>query len=199
MKNLVIGAVSLLALTIANACGWNTEQKTGFLIPALSVMAQGDITVDIADSKCQQYAGKHDEIPPGEYLAWLSTSSESAADRIFSQAANDGVPIKNVAGDVIAANKRQLLDGNIGNLFLDYDGTSPDTQEESYVWTGTKTDGTLGTSNCEDWTSAKEIFGVAGVAIWHTNTWTDFNQLYCYESFGLYCISADTYTPRDTL
>ena len=186
MKNVVTVAVCLLALTIANAC----EQKTGFLIP--EPFTQGDITVNGADSACQSFAESSASIPPGTYRAWLSTASQSAADRIFSVAANDLVPIKNVAGQVIATNKGQLLDGAINNLFLDSSGDV----SQGFVWTGTKEDGTADSRNCKAWGSPSSYdIGIAGLADSNNATWTDYAMPSCDNEFGLYCISIDTYTP----
>ena len=186
MKNVVTVAVCLLALTIANAC----EQKTGFLIP--EPFTQGDITVNGADSACQSFSESSASIPPGTYRAWLSTASQSAADRIFSEAANDWVPIKNVAGEVIAANKGRLLDGTIDNLFLDPSGLPSD----GFVWTGTQIDGTVGRHDCKAWGSSSSYdYGIAGVAGYHNGSWTDYNYPGCNNEMRLYCISIDTYTP----
>jgi hypothetical protein len=186
MNKVLVLAVSLLALTIANAC----EQKTGFLTP--EPLARGNVTLVGADSACQNYADSSASIPPGTYRAWLSTSSQSAADRIFSEAANDRVPIKNVAGEVIAANKARLLDGTIDNLFLDPSGLPSD----DFVWTGTQIDGTVGRYDCKAWGSSSSYdYGTAGVAEYHNGSWTDYNYPGCDNELRLYCISIDTYTP----
>jgi hypothetical protein len=186
MKNLVIVTVGLLALTIGNAC----EQKTGFLIPA--PFTQGNVGLIGADSACQNFADSSASIPPGTYRAWLSTLSQSAAGRIFSVAANDRVPIKNVAGQVIAANKGQLLDGAIDNLFLDPSGVESD----GFVWTGTKDDGTADGRDCKAWGSPLSYDnGIAGGASYRNASWTDYAIPSCDNEFGLYCISIDTYTP----
>lgn len=102
---------------------WNGDLKTaGMGIDGLSG----------ADNLCQAAANRSGLIPPGIYIAWLSTPATDARDRLpanaFGYVLPDGVTI-------VADNKADLLDGSLDNSIdqTEFGATIGST----HVWTGT--------------------------------------------------------------
>ncbi len=122
-----------------------------------------------ADAKCNQLAGAAGL--PGTYVAWLSTSTVDAKDRIF-----DG-PYYNVARQKIANDIADLTKGSIGAAVL-YSETG--TQILDSVHTGTLSNGKVaGTYTCEDWTTdSAGVTGFArqGLSYFATSRWTDYDE-----------------------
>lgn len=122
-----------------------------------------------ADDKCQQLAAGASPPLPGDYLAWLSDSSESPSTRFRCTAAacsSEGYRL--VDGSTVVADDWADLTtcsgtgpGGAGTtdcinhaIELTENGVRIDHQENA--WTHTKTDGTAGgTANghCRDWSS----------------------------------------------
>lgn len=83
----------------------------------------------------------------GPWVAWLSTSTTNAVDRLASYS---GPFAHAVTGLTIAENLEDLTDGKLCN------GIQRDEFGASWVhfaWTGSLSDGTLGAGTCGDWTS----------------------------------------------
>lgn len=101
-----------------------------------------------ADQKCQERATAAGLANPSSYRAIISTSTQSAYDRLVING-----PIYNTLGALVAANKADFWDSQwsaddlmrkteSGNNFLDY------------VWTGIDGgNGGIASNNCSNWTS----------------------------------------------
>jgi len=146
--------------------------------------------LDGADNLCQEAADSDGAIvPPGEYVALLSTSFVDARDRLTPNTSGYVLPDGSTK---IAANRDDLFDGAILN---------PINQDELgaltlriLVWTGSQVSGEFGGTEltdfetCLDWTSPSiEFLGAAGVS-----TLSDFNWIFngnghCHNPGRLYC------------
>lgn len=116
--------------------------------------------LDGADNLCQEAAEAVGAIvPAGEYVAFLSTSTVAARDRLSPN--NLGYVLAN-GTTVIATSKVDLLDGSILDpILLDETGInitptpSPSGASPGNVWTGSTASGNLfdAQSTCSNWTS----------------------------------------------
>ena len=67
----------------------------------------------------------------------------------------------------------------------------PNCAEEA-VWTGTNADGTLGISNCEDWTATMDNAGLTGQLGATDEAWTQGPcQVACEAVLHIYCFEID--------
>ena len=117
----------------------------------------------------------------GSWVAWLSTDTEDAKDRIPDSEYRllDGTVIANDIGD--------LTDGDIDNP-INLDEFEIDASG-SDVWTGTLEDGTLGSASCNDWTGG--VVGVAGDTDPTGPEWTEQPfQILCNNALRLFCFAA---------
>ena len=116
---------------------------------------------------------------PGSYVAWLSTDTIDAKDRIPDwqyALSGDGNP-------VISKDKADLLDGVLLRLFnTDADGKYYAGQ----VWTGTKADGTKNKATCNNWSSTTTK-GSAGTTESVAAEWTESLVSSCQSAFRFYC------------
>jgi len=105
--------------------------------------------LEAADCICAEHATLWGGLS-GTYRAWLSDSSQSAADRL----AHATVPYVNRRGEEIAASWEGLLTVPCTGL-LDYDEAGTPAASIGLVWTGSESSGALGdpAQTCEDWTS----------------------------------------------
>jgi hypothetical protein len=149
-----------------------------------------------ADDICAQRAGEAGL--EGEYMAWLSTSSANARDRIPTTAAGwirtDGLPF--------AASVVSLVQGEIFYPpRVDEKGDDLGTGDV-WVFTGTDGDGThyaSGTyTSCSDWTvvDAGELFR-SGVPSAGSLLWTAGNGTGCGIQGRLYCLGVDNAISRE--
>jgi hypothetical protein len=119
---------------------------------------------------------------PGHYVAWLSTSTANAVDRLGNAngwVRTDGQPFANLRSDLVA-----------GKVFyppvLGEDGSNLDL---SVAATGTDGDGTvLPAQTCVDWTQPGGAQAGTGAPGFGSHAWTAefFNQP-CSGPFSLYC------------
>ncbi|HRS54072.1 MAG TPA: DUF1554 domain-containing protein [Bacteroidales bacterium] len=137
-----------------------------------------------ADNICQNAA--NNASLPGNFVAWLSTSSVNAKDRI-----GNAVYIR-TDNALIAYGKADLLDGSIMNN-INKDASGNDVGDWP-VWTGTSVNGTVITNkHCNNWTSSSSSYdGWIGNRGSTSSTWTDYMGASgwsgCNTSFGaLYC------------
>jgi len=169
--------VSQACVPVAGAGGDLCSEDTNCTIDSLLVFVSTATTngaigsLANADTICNE----DPQAQSGTYKAWLSTSTPlvNAKDRIV-----DGVYV-NIFGDVIANNINDLLDGSLNNSI--HPGLSPNA-----IWTGTLSDGTAHTVNCNNWQS----FGTNGRFGFATSTfssWTSGNQQACSIFQKLYC------------
>ncbi len=136
-------------------------------------------TLSVADDACQtaaQAAGL-----PGTYVAWLSTTTEPAIDRIAASRGwvrADGLPFVDLPSDITA---NRLL----STLEVLADGTRSTSTKA--VATGTRTNGTVG-MNCADFTSTAGLID-HGIPRTASSEWTyiGYSWSMCGELQRLYC------------
>ena len=135
----------------------------------------GDAGVAAVDAMCQAEASA--AALPGTYLAWLSTSTVNAKDRLGS----DG-PWFNTRGQRIARSLDDLTDGVLENP-ITYDaagGGPPSPPYNLWPYTGTQADGTAAAGmTCGDWTVTTGGVGLTGYADRTSDQWTNFNDRGC--------------------
>jgi hypothetical protein len=158
----------------------------------LKTAGHGSNGLNGADNLCQQAADSDGSIvPPGEYVAWLSSSTSNARDRL-APLVDDGYILPDRT-TIIAANKSDLLAGSMLN---------PINQDENgavlsgdHAWTGTTFDGTSLTDvstaeTCNDWSTPSELNGVIGI---YGDTglkemqWNEVGTLPCDNPLHIYC------------
>lgn len=134
----------------------------------------GDAGIAAADAMCQAEASAAGL--PGTFLAWLSTSTLNAKDRLGS----DG-PWFNTQRQRIAATLDDLTDGTLENP-ITYDAAGDEPASPPYnLWpyTGTQADGTAAAGmTCGDWTMVTGE-GVSGYADRTSAQWTNFGTPGC--------------------
>ena len=120
----------------------------------------------------------------GTWVAWLSTSTVAAIDRITG----DG-PWYLVDGTTLVfPNKAAILTGPLVPIDRDEHGAQPPGAEN--VWTGTAADGTaIAGQSCLDWTSnSSSAIGSMGLRSATTAAWTEYNAVLCSNHLNrLYC------------
>ena len=158
----------------------------------LKTAGHGSNGLDGADKLCQEIADSDGSIvPPGEYIAWLSTSTENAPERLTSLV-DDGYVLPDRT-TIIATSKSDLLGGKILNP-IDQDEKGA-TLSSNYAWTGTYFDGANFTDvstvdTCNDWTASSGLNGVRGI---HGDTrlkemhWNEEGTLPCDNQLHIYC------------
>jgi len=137
-----------------------------------------------ADQRCRSLAAKGGLLRPETFLAWLSTPTMSAADRLLHSRGR----YKLVNGLVIAQDWASLTSGSLLNtITVDENSQSQDTR----VWTGTLADGqpAVGSEFCGDWDddSGLLLFGGAGRSLAADSGWSFFAQGGCDSQYRLYC------------
>jgi hypothetical protein len=132
-----------------------------------------------ADAKCNTAAQAASL--PGTFIAWLSDSHTDAIQRV-----QDVGPWSLVVGPVVFNNKASLTTGPIAPPGQDEHGHPLLTR----VWTGTAGGGVMGTSICNDWTSAAgSDFGIAGDSTSTSSSWTSSNgRPSCADTYPIYCL-----------
>lgn len=127
-------------------------------------------------------------VPPGPYVAWLSTTLVDARDRL---PANTVGYVLADGTTVVATSKADLLDGTLLSP-IDQTETGAPPQLPS-VWTASLFDGrrNLGSGTCLNWTSGTEEFAALGDSRFTGPFWTDVEtigncsavvfRLYCFE------------------
>ncbi len=159
----------------------------------LKAAGHGSNGLNGADNLCQQAADSDGSIvPPGEYVAWLSTSTGNARDRL-APLIDDGYVLPDRT-TIIAVNKSDLLSGSMLNpINQDEKGTALSSDN---AWTGTHFDGTSFTGvstaeTCNDWTTPSGLNGVSGI---YGDTrlkemrWNEEGTLPCDNMAHIYCL-----------
>lgn len=142
--------------------------------------SDGESGLLAGDSICNLIA--HDDAHlEGTFVAWLSSSTTDAKDRITS----DG-PWVRMDGVVVAENKAQLISGTLN---------APINQDEfenyldtSEVWTGTYENGVKIVDTCNDWTDGSDTlnsWGGRNTAI--NDAWTQAAFSSCDQIKHIYC------------
>ena len=116
----------------------------------------------------------------GTWIAWLSSSSSDAKDRIV----ND--KYVRLDGSLVANNKADLIDGTISNqIEINENGVVVDPADP-YSWTGTDSQGLRMSNTCSVWTSG--VNGQIGYNSVIDGRWTDIGTRSCGNSGQhLYC------------
>ncbi len=142
---------------------------------ATSTAYDGDFgSILEANDLCQQHA---DSVSlSGTWNAWLSNDSHDARDLI-----NDAFYVR-VDGLPIATNRDDLIDGTIENPIDLDENLGP---VATSIWTGTKFDGTVGSTHCNDWQGGGS--GRVGSSSDIDNKWTEDGARGCGSSRPIYC------------
>lgn len=148
--------------------------------------ASGEVGLEAGDAICRTAAEAGHLPDPGSFVAWLSSSSTDARDRLTTAG-----PWKRLDAYTVANNLADLTDGSLDttihmNELGQYVNGTPD------IATGTLGDGTASGLDCLGWTSGDgsedETVGrpnFAGVP-----TWTEFQlNSSCNNTRRLYCFS----------
>jgi hypothetical protein len=119
---------------------------------------------------------------PGTWKAIISDSTEDAASRV-----NIGGPVRNVMGDLLAADAAELWGGALQNQ-VSY--TQHGDPTGNTAWTGSRADGTADGFACDDWNPASsQSRGIGGHANATDSSWLYGAWQFCTAwTMGLYCI-----------
>ncbi len=146
-----------------------------------------------ADSICQQRALQGGLYGASSFVAWLSTDTVDARDRIV-----DAYYLR-VDGMTVATSLADLTDGSIAapidrNEFLLLNSFATD-----HVWTGTAADGTAnGIFNCDNWTGTVSNAGFGKTS--RTDTfWTGIGGPECADQYPLYCFGGQLVSSDPTV
>ena len=169
------------------------EPKTIFVT---SSVHNGDLGgLPGADQICQDLAdgvGVVSIVPPGDYVALLSTNDVNAAERITPSVG----PYIRPDGVYVSANAAALFmtappidNPLISSVFIDESGQ--EAGGTAYVWTGTRSFGgsTASARHCSSWTDGSVGgFGLAGLNDVRDGGWLDTVPVDCVVSFRIYCV-----------
>ncbi len=150
--------------------------------------ANGQSGVAAGDQICRTLATSAGLPAPESFVAWLSTSSVGAADRVTANG-----PFRRVDAYAIANSKADLVDGTIQNSLHVHEDGSYLIDPPFGATTGTLSDGTAG-QTCADWTSAasasaRTVGFPAGARL---PDWTEWSTFGCNTASRLYCVSNRT-------
>lgn len=171
-----------------NRCGERElclDGKCGALAFITSTAYNGDFNFDAgdADSYCNWHA-LIGEIP-GRYAAWISTSTQSVAERGFLQA-----PYYLLDGTPVADGFSQLLQGGLRHpIDMTESRESPPLAQ---AWTATAPDGSYTGNSCGDWFSSGGV-GTVGYSDTTTSEWTAGGTEDCGQEASFYCLQVDRY------
>lgn len=128
-----------------------------------------------ADAKCQEAADAAKL--PGEFVAWISTTTTNAVDRLAAKGARgwirpDGLPVADTIGDAASATDMLFK----GRVYYPPRVTELGNVTSSYAWTSTDEAGALVATgdSCNNYTSAGSAnYGRLGAAFGGSTLWTD--------------------------
>ena len=137
-----------------------------------------------ADQRCRSLAAKAELMRFETFRAWLSTPTESAADRLLHSRGR----YKLVNGLVVANDWDALTSGMLQNpILVDEHSQTQDLP----VWTGTLANGqpALGSEFCGDWGDNSGLkFGGVGLSSSTDTMWSFYEQAPCGAEIPIYCI-----------
>ena len=142
-----------------------------------------------ADQKCQ--AAAESAGLPGDYMAWVSSSEGSPAERFLKSA----VPYRQLDGTEIASNWNDLIDGTLKSGILLTEKMGAPTKgtamscmlDVAFAWSGTQETGVgLADGDCNDWSDGAG-YGFAGWVGLTDNGWTIACMADCIDEAALYC------------
>jgi cysteine-rich repeat protein len=138
-----------------------------------------------ADQRCRNLAAKAGLARPLTFMAWLSTSTMSVADRMLHSRGRYVL----VNGLVVAQDWDALTSGALEHPIA---VTEHSETREDLVWTGTLPDGqpSLGSEFCGDWDdpSAFNEDGGSGYSLATDAWWSFFDHNDCASELPLYCV-----------
>jgi len=141
-----------------------------------------------ADNICRNDAVAAGLANAPSFVAWLSTSAVSAANRLIILAAS---PYYRTDGVMVASSGTQLVSGSLQNpINVQANGL---TVTPGSVWTATLSNGTPACTDdscdCSAWTSSSAAqSGTAGSSGSTGSTWTNSTPLTCNNSARVYCM-----------
>jgi hypothetical protein len=149
------------------------------VIFATSTTHSGDFNgLGGADERCSNRAASAGL--DGTFKAWLSSSAESAIDRM----AHAEVPYRRTDGTKVADDWNDLIDGDLAApIELDENGD----QVFGDVWTGTLASGEAAGATCSGFDSSASS-GVCGSSNSAGAAWTDNIEPPCTAGLRLYCV-----------
>jgi len=189
---------------VDNNCDGTVDENTKYVFAA-DASYHGNLGgLAGADAKCQAEADNASTPLPGQYFAYLSTSTVDARDRA-SYENEEEIQWRRLDGTLLANCWSCFYDDgflNHGNLpNMDENGTLIDGSSfsEQLVWTATVDGGTLASDNnvtCNDWTSSSNSqqatlgYADGGAFRSEVGKWQQSNSLYeCSGGFmRLYCV-----------
>jgi hypothetical protein len=149
--------------------------------------AGGATGLAAGDAICRTLATEADLPVPESFVAWLSSGSTDAADRLTLA----NTTFRRLDHYGVASSKADLLavGGNANTFHVDEWGRY--LADHVNVWTGTDADGDRDPANCANWTvgdgSEEGMFGTASSA--YDGSWTEFTPVDCHQPMRLYCFS----------
>lgn len=142
-----------------------------------------------ADAICQARAAAGG-LPPGNYIAWLSTFSVDAASRLGTARG-----FVRTDGKLFADTQTGLFINQavLNTILTDENGLAVTLDD---VWTGTLNTGTAAPNNCADWTNGTgSLTGTAGLTQGGPVSWTLYSFPTCDTQAHLYCFRTDINAP----
>ncbi|CAA0098828.1 Uncharacterised protein [BD1-7 clade bacterium] len=179
--------ITEIANNVDQDCDGTIDNGFNYIFSTSTIHSTDFGALENADIICQQHADSTESIvPAGTYKAWISNSTESAADRLVPSA-NPYVRSDKV---IIANNWIDLTDGTlIDAIAFNELGTGA---ADLHVMTGTDYDGTYLATNCNDWTSTDAALQfTAGLDNQGDKKWTNWGAApnhNCGNAYLLYCI-----------
>ena len=153
---------------------------------------RGDFAKDVSDAAkeadriCQVNADA--EELGGQWMAWFSTPTSNAIDRLRGNGPWYGIDDSYEIEDrMMFKNRAMLQTGPLANIWSYANGTSNSIERE--VWTGTTARGTASDAHCDNWTSSdRQIGGTRGTTYGQQfSGWTDVGRMSCQRYAYLYC------------
>ena len=167
---------------------------TGGALPTnIAFVTSTRVTADLggvagADTICQMHAQSAGLA--GTYRAWLASSAGSAPSRLGAARGwrrADGLPIADTAASLLGDPRLFYL------LTVNERGART---YATYVWTGTRADGSASAETCGDWTSPAEgQWGATGNGNLASIAWTAGGRNECATAQPLYCFGIDHANP----
>ncbi len=148
--------------------------------------AGGESGIVAGDTICRNLAEAAHLPAPESFIAWLSTTTIDAADRLLL---ND-VAYRRVDGFPIASSKSALLSSSSRNS-LHVDESGGYLSSIPAIHTGTDGAGAEAESHCLNWTSSSNgEEGWRGLASFDSNGyWSDHSAITCNQNGRIYCFS----------